>query len=65
MGILSDLLKPFKSAEKSIESQTLGRAKSKATRMQSMPKSKLNSTMGKATSSVNKEIRKATTPPKI
>jgi hypothetical protein len=65
VGILNDLLKPFKSAEKSIESQTVGKAKRNAKKMQSMPKSKLNSSVGKATGSVNKEIRKATKPPKF
>ena len=65
MGILDQLLKPFQSAGKSVEGQTLGKAKSKAKRMQSMPKSKLNQSVGKGTSALNKEISKATKPPKF
>jgi hypothetical protein len=65
MGLLDSLLRPFKSAGKSVESQTVGKAKTKAKRMQSMPKSRMNSGIGKATSSLNKEISKATKPPKF
>ena len=65
MGILNDLLKPFKSAEKSIESQTIGKAKRNAKKMQSMPKSRMNQSVNKATGELNKGIKKATKPPKF
>jgi hypothetical protein len=65
MGLLDSLLRPFKSAERSIEAQTVGKAKNKARRMQSMPKSRMNQGINKATGSLNKEIRKATKPPKF
>jgi hypothetical protein len=65
MGLLDSLLRPFKSAERTLESQTVGKAKSKARRMQSMPKSRMNQGISKATSSLNKEVTKATKPPKF
>jgi hypothetical protein len=51
MGILSQLLAPFKSSA--------NQAKGKAKRMQSMPKTRMNSEISKGTSKVTSGINKA------
>jgi hypothetical protein len=51
MGILDQLLAPFKSSAK--------QAQGKAKRMQSMPKSRMNSEINKASSKVSSEVNKA------
>jgi len=55
MGILDQLLAPFKSSAR--------QAQGKAKRMQSMPKTRMNSEINKASSKVASEINK--TKPKL
>jgi hypothetical protein len=51
MGIIDQLLAPFKSSAR--------QAQGKAKRMQSMPKSRMNSEINKGTSKVTSEVNKA------
>ena len=51
MGILDQLLAPFKSSAR--------QAQGKAKRMQSMPKTRMNAEINKASSKVSSEINKA------
>jgi hypothetical protein len=57
MGIIDQLLAPFKSSAR--------QAQGKAKRMQSMPKTRMNSEINKASSKVSSEVNKATKPPKL